>query len=142
MTAREYFEAIGRLVDRLAYVQLLLANDGEDWRPLGISGGEVPDPTLYEAQRRVDRMSELAVEEDDLLEEIGRALVVIEGVRAAMGVSCGDALELRYIDRWGIGRIARESRVSASTVKRRIATGFEYVDTVGFAAASTGAGTA
>jgi len=142
MAARDFFVQVRDDVARLAVVQAKLEAGGEDWRPDSVRTGN-GDPTAARAVYNLDtlagKLESLRSEERDLLETIGRALAVIEGVRKGLGDEYASILDQRYIDGlpWRFVEYGGET-VSPSTGKRKAAVAFDWIDSVGFAGVIAG----
>ena len=136
LTARQRFEDARAAVLRLRDVQLMIMNRCEDWRPpTARARGARPDPTASAAAYNVDelegRLAALRAEEAELLGEIGRALAVVQAVRAGLGAKFADVLEWRYVDCMSWARIEEDFGVAKTTGAYRLDVAFDWVDSVG-----------
>ena len=123
-------------VARLHEVQLMIMNDCDDWRPPSVSSRNAqPDPTANVAIRNIDelegKLKALRDEESELVEEIGKALVIIRAVRDGLGDKYADILEWRYIDCASWDYIKGEYNVPRRTARDRENIAFEWIDSIG-----------
>ena len=135
-SARGRFEEVARAVVRLHDVQLMIMCDCEDWRPPGVSSRKsIPDPTASAAIRHVDelegKLAALRAEEEELINLIGEALVVVRAVRDVLGGKYADLLEWRYIDCMAWSRIEEDHDVKKRTGLNRLDIAFDWIDSIG-----------
>lgn len=136
MRARERFDATREAVGELHEVQLRLSEGGDDWRPPGIRGGSIPDPTASQASYNIDHrrqvVSRLRRLERDLTDFIGETLVLIGFVRDRLGEGHADTLEARFIDCRQWRDVESEGKpVPRSTGKAWIREACELIDSIG-----------
>lgn len=136
LLARERFEQTREDVKRLHEVQLKLMFNCEDWKPPQIKAqNEMTDPTANRAIYNVDelggKLERLREEESELLERIGVALAIVQGVRDGLGERYADVLEARYIDCWEWKRVKEELKIKKSTGHNLLSIAFDWIDSVG-----------
>ena len=135
LTAKKRFEQVRRDVKRLDEVNLAIMFECDDWQPPIIKAhNEQSDPTASQATYRVDdllpRLQALKVEQIELQDRIGIALVLIEAVRTGLGERYASILEWRYIDdiRWGQ---IKEYGIARTTGYELINIACDWIDSVG-----------
>lgn len=134
--AKVRFEQVKLAVARLHEVQLMIMNGCDDWRPPSVSSRHTtPDPTANAAIRNVDelegKLKSLRIEESDLIDTIGEAIVIIEGVRKGLGNKYADILEWFYIDCLTWEDIRRLYDVPKSTGYRDRCIALDWIDSIG-----------
>ena len=134
--AKSRFDRVRAAVKRLHDVQVMIMNGCDDWRPPSVASRRaVSDPTANAAIRHVDvlegRLRALRAEEAELIDEIGDALVIIQGVRAGLGGKYADVLEWRYIDCITWERIRDTYDVPKRTGLDRMDVAFAWIDSIG-----------
>lgn len=135
MSAVEYFEAVRRdsvalrgylsAIEDIESGEVNVSGGGES---VHVSGGDVSSPVESELMARVRMLDKLRESRDAALQSIGDALVVLDGVRAALGDSYADSVELHYIECETWERVAAALGVSAITCKRWRTRAFEWLD--------------
>ena len=131
MTARDRFVQTRSAVIELNNIKALIMSDGDDWKPPGVKVHAVSDPTASRAIRNVDewgeQLAELRKREAELEHFIGTTLAIIEAVRSGLGSDYADILDARYIDclTW------KQMDIPKSTGKLKVASAFDWVDSIG-----------
>lgn len=136
MTARDRFVLVRQQVIEMDSIRALLEESGDDWRPEGVRGSEMSDPTANRAAYNVDvlgdRLEELRARLEELEESIGTALAIIEGVRAGLGDIYAELLDQRYIDGLPWKFVTYQGEVvKKSTGKAKVALAFDWIDSLG-----------
>ena len=135
MTAEEYFSGVRRhsvalqgylrAIEDIESGDVFVSGGGES---VHVAGGDVSNPVESELMARARMLDRLRESRDAALDAIGDALVVLEGVRAALGDSKADAVELHYIDCETWERVAAALGVSLITCKRWRSQAFEWLE--------------
>lgn len=144
-SAKDRFKSARRAVVRLHQVQLAIMNRCEDWRPPSANSrtkSVKPDPTAAAAIYNVDtlegKLGVLRAEEEELKEEIGEALVLVEAVRKGLGEKYADVLELRYIDCTTWADVKERTGMARRTARDCIDVACDWIDSVGLTRILTG----
>ncbi|NPD33090.1 hypothetical protein HLV35_07460 [Eggerthellaceae bacterium zg-997] len=151
-TASQLFEDARRAVAEHREACLVLALDGEDWRPGGDGarpGGGPSDASAFAAvmaaEARAARIEAAREAIGRCEESVGLALAVIAGVAAAMpahGRRCADVLMLRYVDCLGWEAVAAQVGLSVRRCHELRDLAADWVDAVGARRAAEGMGSA
>lgn len=143
MDARAYFESVRRAALRLEQVQRLIESGGDDWRPTqGSTSRIASDPTGSAALRHMRAVESLHIERETLVAELMEARALVTGIGEGLGIPYRLVLENYYILHLSWEQVSEVCRMPLRTCYLHRDTAFDWVDSVGFAHAKEGTGTA
>ena len=135
MSARERFVQTRSAVVELNNIKALIMSDGDDWKPPGVKGHAVSDPTASRAIRNVDewgeQLAELRKRESELEHFIGVSLQIIEAVRDGLGDTYAQLLDARYIDDEPWAHIQERLNINKKRGSYLLNIAFDWIDSVG-----------
>lgn len=145
--SRAYWMHIEKMVQKLDALNraLMFGVDGVERTNKRAIQPLVKDPTSAQAiahQGAVKAYESMKSEREATIIELGAALVLIEGIRAALGHKYADVLEMRHIDRFKWSLIAYELGVSRREAFRVLNVVNDWIDSYGWHALVSGKGTA
>ena len=135
--SRAYWSHVESMVAKLDALNraLMFGLDGVESRGRRAIKPLVKDPTAAQAmahQSAIKAYEQMQAERDATTDELGAALVLLEGVRAAMGHKYADVLEMRYIDRFKWSQIAFELGISRTEAFRVLNVAHDWIDSYGW----------
>lgn len=143
MDARLYFADARWAALRLRDVERLIDNEGEDWSPSkGTAAQLVSDPTGAAALRHIASAESLLVEKESILAQLEEAALIVRGVGEALGENAMIILGCYYLDAMIWDDVAEVVGMAKRQCLRIRDMALDWVDSVGFAHAKEGTGTA
>lgn len=143
MEARWYFADVRWAAVRMEEVDRLIENQGDDWKPSKASAASiVNDPTGSTAMRHLSAVESLLEERESLVFLINEAQQIISGVGEVLGEQTGQVLGAYYIQHLTWDEVAGKLLISRRHCISLRDMALEWVDSVGFAHAKQGLGTA
>jgi len=146
-SSRLYWVCVRNMVDRLETINTILLN-GSDWleqKRQPRAKTIISDPTAAAAirhQAALLRLEYLEKERNAIIDDLGGALILIDGIRTVLGHKYADVIELRYIDRFKWAEIAGEMNITAVHARRIERITHDWIDSHGWAALIVGKGKA
>lgn len=142
--ARDLFEEAARASRRLAVVDAELAAIDDawrsgDWMQPGRSGRR-SDSTASRALYRMGRLKNLEAEREVLVQVIGEARELADGIEELLGWSYAAALRYRYLEGMIWQDVADELCVCESTARSRVNVALDCIDGLGPAQVRQGRG--
>lgn len=147
MTARELFQQAKEAERRVKTIrkEAEALNDLRSHRVgfgCAVSLGHTADPTSSDALAHMNSAKRMAAELRELAPVIDEASALCRGVSAGLGEKYGRVLVLRFLRGMLWKDVAKELGVSRETARAWSYIALDWVDSVGFARARAGVGTA